>query len=55
MYSLTILFNDANNTDNILFELLLIIHIICTYFIIILLFNNISTLLNNFIFCNRKK
>ena len=44
MYSLTILFNDANNTDNILFELLLIIHIICNYFIIILLFNNISTL-----------
>ena len=35
MFSLTILFNDANNTDNILFELLLII---CTYFIIILFF-----------------
>ena len=38
MFSLTILFNDANNTDIILFELLLIIHIICTYFIIILFF-----------------
>ena len=25
---------DANNTDNILFELFLIIHIICSYFII---------------------
>ena len=46
MYSLTKCFNDAINTDNILFELLLlIIHIICIYFIIILLFNNISTLL----------
>ena len=44
MYSLIILFNDANNTDNILFGLLLIIHIIFTYFIIILLFNNISNL-----------
>ena len=40
----TAFINDANNTDNILFELLLIIHLICTYFIIILLFNNISTL-----------
>ena len=30
MYSLTICFNDANNTDNILFELLRLIHIICT-------------------------
>ena len=44
MYSMTILFNDANNTYNILFELIMIINIICTYFITILLFNNISTL-----------
>ena len=41
MYSMTILFNDANNTDNTLFKLIMIIHIICTYFITILLFNNI--------------
>ena len=37
---MTIWFNDANNTDTILFELIMNIHNMY-YFIIILLFNNI--------------
>ena len=53
MYSIIILFNDTNNTVNILFKLMMIIHIKCT----LLLFYYLTTYLhylNNFIFCNRK-
>ena len=52
MYSMTILFNDANNTDNILLEFIMIIHIKCNY---LLLFYYLTTYLlyfNNF--CDRK-
>ena len=45
--------NNANNKDNIVFELIMMIHIICTFFII-LLFNLTYLHYLNFIFCKRK-